>query len=186
MRGQRNLQAISILTILAMAGLGGAGAAHAGGDVVIGIEIIDNQTGEDRMKLSMPVGAVESMLHVAEEEIQAEFARGIRHGGLDIRKLYMAMRDADLSDLLEVNQANGEQVKIWKDGDAFHLKVWDGDDIDPKVRIELPLLVLDALFSGDAEEGLNLKAALDSFRDLGPMTLVEVYERDETIRIWLD
>lgn len=181
-----NLAAAGILAIATAGGIGTAQAA-TGQEVHLRVEIRDAGTGEDRVKLNLPIAAVDAILDAAGEQIETEWVdlKQETHG-VDIKKLYLSLRDQDLSELLEVNGDDGERVKVWKDREAFRVHVWDDGATEPKVKIQLPLAVTDALFGGPPDAPPDLKAAVAKLKEFAPLTLVEVNEGDESIRIWLE
>ena len=52
--------------------------------------------------------------------------------------------------------------------------------------VYLPVQVLDALFSGPEGSLPNLKVALRELEHMAPLTLVEVYDDGETVKVWLE
>lgn len=171
------------LAVALMAALA-APAALARDDVRFRIEVDDPQTGEQRVRLNVPLGSIESVLEIVGEELDHDLRWDRGPGGIDMRAFYHALRDEDLSDFLEVNGKDGEHVKIWKDRDAFHLQVQEEGYYEPNVRVYLPLQVLDVLFQD--EERMDLRGAVEELRRLAPLTLVEVDKEDETVRVYLE
>ena len=77
-------------------------------------------------------------------------------------------------------------MKVWKDSEAFRVQVWEGNQTEPKVKVQLPLQVTDVLFGGADATTPDFKAALEKLKEFAPMTLVEVRDDDQTVRIWLE
>lgn len=165
----------------------GAPTPVAAGEVHLRVEITNLSSGEERVKMNLPLGAIDAIVEAAGPELTAEWSdlREETHG-VDLQKLYRSLRDQDLSDLLEINGDDGERVKVWKDSEAFRVQVWEGNEAEPKVKIQLPLQVTDVLFGGPDATGPDIKGALEKLRDFAPMTLVEIRDDHETVRIWLE
>lgn len=172
--------------------LGGLAAAtpttvYARKGVRLRVEIDDARSGEPRLQLNVPLNSLEEISDILGEELDLDLDLGKAMEaaeGIDLREIYRAFRDEDLTDLLEINDKDGESVRVWKDADAFRVEVRESGWADPTVRIQLPLSVLDALLlSGDAPD---LRAAVQELRALAPLTLVEADQEDERIRIWLE
>jgi hypothetical protein len=175
---------------MAMLILGGIAAAapstvHARKGVRLRVEIDDARSGEPRLQLNVPLNSLEEISDILGEELDLDLGKAMEAAeGIDLREIYRAFRYEDLSDLLEIQDEDGESVRVWKDTEAFRVEVRDSWRAEPKVRIRLPLSVLDALLlSGDQ---LDLRAAVQELRALAPLTLVEADEEDERIRIWLE
>jgi hypothetical protein len=160
-------------------------AAWARGDVKLHVEVTDESTGDMRMNLHLPLDSIDSILDILHDEMDFDMDADFDHHGMDLRKLYLALRDQDLSNFLEVNDG-GEHVRIWKDEDAFQVLVERDDQSWPVAKVYLPLQVMDALFSGMDDAALNFTAALEELRSLAPLTLVEANDDHETVRVWVD
>ena len=181
MLARKHFQVLTAAGILALAA---TATAVAAGEVRLRVEVDDAVTGEQRVRLNIPLNSVESMLDIFQDELDVDFLREVDTHGVRLRDLYLAIRDEDLSDFLEVQDRNGEHVKIWKDQEAFYIQVQEAGRSEPNVNVYLPLSVMDALLlDGDAPD---LQAAMDELRRLAPLTLVEVDHDDEIVRIWLE
>jgi hypothetical protein len=160
-------------------------AAWARRDIQLHVEVTDEDTGDMRMNLHLPLDSIDAILEILHEEVDFDVHQDFRHHGMDLRKLYLALRDQDLSNFLEVNDG-GDHVRIWKDDEAFQVLVEREDEPRPVAKVYLPLQVMDALFSGPDEAMLNFSAALEELRNLAPLTLVEANDDHETVRVWVD
>jgi hypothetical protein len=167
--------------------LGVAPTPVAASDVHLRVEIKSLSSGEERVKMNLPLAAIDAILEAAGPDLATEWGnlKEETHG-VDLQKLYRSLRDQDLSDLLEVNGEDGERVKVWKDSEAFRVQVWEGNQTEPKVKVQLPLQVTDVLFGGADATAPDFKAALEKLKEFAPMTLVEVRDDDQTVRIWLE
>jgi hypothetical protein len=89
-------------------------------------------------------------------------------------------------------------VKSGKKGETgelswFKILVTDNKTKKTKVKISLPFSLLDLVGDSIDEDikisdkgSLNLKKIIKDLKKHGPMTLVEVYEEDETVKIWFE
>ena len=162
-----------------------APAALARDRVHLRVEVTDEDSGEMKVNLDMPLTAIESILEVLNDQVHGNFDMDFGNHGMDVRRIYMALRDEEEADFLEINNGD-EHVRVWKDRDAFQVRVTRDGDPRPVVMVYLPLQVLDALFSGPDESMPNLKVALKELEHMAPITLVEVYDDHETVKIWLE
>jgi len=175
---------VGILTLSLIAALT-APAALARGEVHLRVEVTDEDSGEMKVNLDMPLGAIESILDILNDQVHGDFNMDFGNHGMDVRRIYMALRDEDMGEFLEINDGD-DHVKVWKDRDAFQVRVTRDGDARPLARVYLPIPLLDALFSGPDESLPNLKEALKELEHMAPLTLVEVYDDHETVKIWLE
>jgi len=83
----------------------------------------------------------------------------------------------------------GKEVK-W-----FKILVTDNKTNKDKVKVTLPISVVEIFLScandkrmkiHEGDYDIDLQAVFKELRALGPMALIEVYEDDETVKIWLE
>lgn len=83
----------------------------------------------------------------------------------------------------------GKEVK-W-----FKILVTDNKTNKDKVKVTLPISVVEIFLScvgdkhmkiHDGDCDIDLQAVFKELKALGPMALIEVYEDDETVKIWLE
>jgi hypothetical protein len=83
----------------------------------------------------------------------------------------------------------GKEVK-W-----FKVLVTDTKTGSDKVKITLPLALVEVFLKCADDKHLRLKesgcdidfqALLTELKKVGPMALIEVYEKDETVKVWLE
>ena len=105
--------------------------------------------------------------------------------GIDLRALAAALRDAPDADFVTVESEN-ESVRVAKEGEFLVVRVQEqGRHSDEKVRVRMPLAVVDALFGGAPHE-LDLVAALEALGEYSDGALVDVESDDGTVRVWID
>ncbi len=87
------------------------------------------------------------------------------------------------------NYEPGKEVK-W-----FKVLVTDNKAGKDKVRITLPLSLVEAFVKCDDEDHLKLdngKTDIDfgqllvELKKIGPMAIIEIFEEDETVKVWLE
>jgi sugar phosphate isomerase/epimerase len=83
----------------------------------------------------------------------------------------------------------GKEVK-W-----FKVLVTDTKTNKDKVKITLPLVLVEAFVKcadnkhlriDDGDCDIDFEALLAELKKVGPMALIEVYEDDETVKVWLE
>ena len=105
--------------------------------------------------------------------------------GIDLRELAAALRDAPDAEFVTV-KSDDENVRVSKEGDFLIVRIQEeGRHSNDKVRVRLPLAVVDALFSGEPHE-LDLLAALEALGEYSGDALVDVESDEGTVRVWID
>jgi len=83
----------------------------------------------------------------------------------------------------------GKEVK-W-----FKVLITDNKTNKEKVKVTLPMSLVEVFIRCSQQKNLridrddydiNLKELFVELKKLGPMALIEVYEEDETVKIWLE
>lgn len=106
----------------------------------------------------------------------------------------LAERNVDLQTIKKAVKANpayekGHEVK-W-----FKVLVTDNRTKKDKVRITLPLSLVETFLKCPKDKPLrihneecdfDLKTLFTELKKLGPTALIEIYEEDETVKIWLE
>ena len=157
----------------------------AASDSWLHIRVEERGGGGENVNVNIPLALVETLLPAIETE---EFNGGRVHigdtdlDGVDLREILLAIQDAPDADYVKI-QSEGEQVRVSKEGGFLivHVNESRGD----RVRVRLPLDVVDALVS-EASDELDLVAALDVLAQHHRGDLVTVESNDESIRIWID
>jgi hypothetical protein len=173
----------SLVAILVLALATGLALAD---DRWLHIRVQERGLGDEEISINVPLQLVEALLPT----IQAE---GLDHGkvhwrhhsdldGIDLREILAALRDAPDAEFVTV-RSRDESVRVAKDGGylLIHVDETDGE----RVRVKMPLAVIDAMLSTDEEE-LDLVAALRALADYDVGDLVTVESDDSFVRIWID
>ena len=162
------------------------GLAFAG-DAWIHVKV-DSASGEgETVRVNIPFNLVETVLPMVD-------ANPLKHGnlqideldmeGLDLRAVMEEFRKTGDTEFVNV-QDGSEKVSVSKKGEFLLVNV---DDVEgnEKVRVRMPLALVDALLESDSEDNsLNLAAALKVLREFEG-DLVTVQDGDEMVRVWID
>lgn len=93
-----------------------------------------------------------------------------------------------------IKKSSKEKVVKNEDVTWFKILVTDTKTKKVKVRVTIPIAIVDAVASAcpdetfkiDGHNNINFKKILKELKKVGPMALIEVYEDDETVKIWLE
>jgi hypothetical protein len=136
--------------------------------------------------VNLPLSIVEIALEAAPEKVLEE-GRIKVHADQDLdvedlRKMWNELRNTPDSEWVSVEQKD-ETVSIRRQGDLVLVDVDDRKDGET-ARIQVPVKVIDALFSGQGQE-LDLKQAISELKTLRG-DIVRVDDGDTKVRIWID
>lgn len=179
--------------VLVVAGLllvgGAARAQDAGAQPWLHVQIIAEDAGAENVSVNVPLSAAEPMLalvpHRILEDGQLSLAgRDIPVNVAALRNLWQALTEVGDTEFVTV-EGGDETVRIARVGDQINIQVEERDDDgNETVEVQLPVVVVDALLSGDGET-LNVRAAVERLGELRG-DIVRVREDERRIRIWID
>lgn len=162
-------------------------SSSAASDKWLHVRVEDNGPRGERVNVNLPLDLIERMLPL----ISVDDLRGGKLelddelGGIDLRELAVALRDAPDADFVTV-QSDDQNVRVSKEGDYLLIRVEErGRNSSEKVRVRLPLAVVDALVGGNPHE-LDLVAALHALSEYADETLVDIESDDGSVRVWID
>lgn len=180
-RTMRTWIAVSLLAVLFSL------SSSAASDKWLHVRVEDNGPRGERVNVNLPLDLIERMLPL----ISVDDLRGGKLelddelGGIDLRELAVALRDAPDADFVTV-QSDDQNVRVSKEGDYLLIRVEErGRNSSEKVRVRLPLAVVDALVGGNPHE-LDLVAALHALSEYADETLVDIESDDGSVRVWID
>ena len=141
----------------------------------------------ESVRVSLPFSLVETLLPMVDVE-------PLQHGrlvlddldleGIDLRAVLTELADADDTNFVRVRDGE-ETVSVSKKDGFLHIDV-DNTGGGERVRVRMPLSIVDAMLPADGEpNSLDLAAgmrALSTFEG----DLVTVQDGSETVRIWID
>ena len=151
---------------------------------------VDGRNGES-VNVNLPLSLVEAALPMIPEEHFREGRLMIdgRHWGsdhdlsvADLRNIWNELKSSPDMTFVTVEDHH-ERVKVAKSG--AYLLVDIDDDGRESAQVRMPMVVVDALLSGDGET-LDIRAAIEALAAHGEGELVTVSEDDEQVRVWVD
>jgi len=153
----------------------------------IHIEVDENDADASHVKVNLPLSVVQIALEAAPEKIVDHGRIRMHHVDKDLdvedlRRMWNELRSAPESEWVTVEEKD-ETVTIRRQGEQVLVEVDDRKDGE-KVHVQVPLAVVDALFSGEGQE-LNLKEAISELKNLRG-DIVRVEDGETKVRIWID
>lgn len=153
----------------------------------IHIEVDEKDADASHVKVNLPLSVVEIALEAAPGKIVDDGRIRMHHIDEDIdvddlRRMWSELRSAPDSELVTIEKKD-ETVSIRRQGDQILIDIDDRDDRDT-AHIQVPVSVVDALFSGEGQE-LNVKGAISQLKGLRG-DIVRVDDGETKVRIWID
>lgn len=149
---------------------------------------VEEANRQSKVSVNLPVSVVDAALEAAPEEIMSHgrihLGRMGRHqlSISDLRKAWNEMKATGDAEFATVED-DDQTVRIARAGNLMLVHV-DKPNGKESVRVELPIEVVDALFSGQGEE-LNLRAGFAELKKRRG-DIVRVKDDHSTVRIWID
>jgi len=152
---------------------------------------VEEPSKETKVHVNLPLTVVEAALSAAPEKIASHGKIHLHHDRhdlsiADMRKVWDQLKDAGNAEIVRV-EGKDENVRVAREGDSIRVRVdkpGEGKGENEEVVVDVPVAVVDALFSGEGEE-LNIGAALAELSKLRG-DIVRVQDKDSTVRIWID
>ncbi len=161
----------------------GAISAAASDSLWIHVRVDDDQG--SKVRVNLPLSMAEKAVamvpsdHLDNGKIQLDDRE---YSVQELRELWAEIQKSPDMTFVTVEQTE-ESVKVWKEQGKLRVEVrgLDGDRVD----VQVPLEVVDALLSGDADE-LDVGAAIRALSDSGGGEIVAVTDQRENVRVWVD
>jgi hypothetical protein len=149
---------------------------------------VEEPARQSKVSVNLPVSVVDAALQAAPEEIMSHgrihLGRMGRHdiSVSDLRKAWNELKTTGDAEFATVED-DDQKVRVARAGNLMLVHV-DKTDGKESVRVEVPIEVVDALFSGQGEE-LNLRAGFAELKKRRG-DIVRVKDDHSTVRIWID
>ncbi|MBI1357096.1 MAG: hypothetical protein GC160_22370 [Acidobacteria bacterium] len=156
----------------------------------IHVEVRENGDSTEKVNVNVPLSLARVALSAVQPKIEHKIADGLRNGLekgemslADIRSMWAELRASGDAELVSVDDKD-QTVRIARDGAHIRVRVESKKEAGESVRVDVPITVVDALFSGDGDE-LNLPAAIQQLEAMRG-DIVNVVDKDSTVRVWID
>jgi hypothetical protein len=157
------------------------------GDLWIHVYVQEDGDRGETVRVNVPFSLVQKVLPLIRNEHLRDgkvlLPDEIDLEGIDLREIWQAVRETADGEFVRV-EGSDENVLVAKRDGMLIVNVDDGDD---KVRVRLPLEVIDAMFSGDSLDEIDVLAALRVLGESFPSEeIVTVDDGSTKVRVWID
>lgn len=178
-----------VLSGLLACGIGVAAAQEEAPQPWLHVQVTADEDGSENVRVNVPLSAAEPMLALVPHRILADGQLSL--AGRDVplnvgamRDLWRALTEVGDTEFVTVD-GEDETVRVARVGDQITVQVVDRDEEGSEtVDVQLPIVVVDALLSGDGDT-LDVRAAVERLGELRG-DIVRVTEDERQIRIWID
>ncbi len=147
--------------------------------------------GDERVTVNLPLSLMEAALNMIPEDVNAEVNNEIQvaiddvdMSWQDLRAFWQSLKDSPEATFATV-ETRDEKVAVKKEGEYLLVKTTEVRNGGSEIDVQLPMAVVDGLFSGP-EGTLNFSAAIQALADHGGGHLVSIRDGNENVRIWID
>jgi hypothetical protein len=146
-----------------------------------------NEGGEkaSKVNVNLPLAVAKVALDMAPKQFTDKAVEKLNEHDVsiaDLRTLWAEIKKAGSAEFVTV-QDGDETVRVARDGDWVRVRVDKSGDKPERVKVDIPIGVVDALLSGDGES-FNLLAAINELEG-NTGDIVHVEDGDETVRVWI-
>jgi len=183
---------LAIAAVLSAMALAGAAALQAQASPWIHVQVAegDGETVHVNLPLSLAQVAIDIMPDKVLDEVLDKVTEKLDEKDIkiaDVRRLWNELKDSGDAEFVNVD-SDDESVRVARDGNLIRVLVnsyKDGEVEDgEQVRVEIPVSVVDALFSGEGED-LDLPAAIARLPEHRG-DIVNVDDGEDHVRVWID
>ena len=148
---------------------------------------VEEPQNASKVNVNLPLSVVQVALELAPEKVISEGKFQIPDNDhelsvADMRRVWNELGAAGDAELITVEEKD-ETVRVSREGNLVKVKV-EAAAKKENVHIEIPVAVVDALFSAEGDK-LNVAAALKELQSLRG-DIVRVNDEDSVVRIWID
>jgi hypothetical protein len=153
------------------------------------VEVDEGGDDNTHVRVNLPLSVVQVALEAAPEKILENGQIHLHNMDHDldiedIRKIWTELREAGDAEFVSI-EGDDETVRVRREGDFIRIDVDERKEgASQQIHIEVPVAVVDALFSGEGES-LNLGGALDALSTQRG-DIVRVDDGETKVRVWID
>ena len=149
------------------------------------VEVNEGGDKPSKVNVNLPLSVAKVALGMAPKQFTDQAVEKLNEHDVsiaDIRKLWAEIKNAGNAEFVTVQEAD-ETVRVARDGDWVRIRVDKTGENSERVKVDIPIGVVDALLSGDGES-FNLLAAINELEGKSG-DIVHVEDGDETVRVWI-
>ncbi len=162
-------------------------ALAAGEPRFLHVQVTETGKKEAKVNVNLPLSLLDIAFDMAPEEALKDGRVKLGKGDVDVAKLrrvWAELKTAGDTEFVTVEEKD-ESVRVERKGARVLVRVSDRKSATPKVQVDVPLGVVDALLAGEGDS-LDLRAALAELKRTQNGEFINVNEGDSRVRVWID
>lgn len=182
---KRSMIILSVLALASVAALTAPAPAQELGERWLHIRVDDAEGKGEKVRVNLPLSLAEKVLPAIKTAELREGRLRVGHHGVrevDFRAIVEALKTTRDGEFLTV-ESEEENIRVAKQGGYLIAQVRGADQ---NVDVKVPMRVVEALLDTDDPHELNLTAAVRALAEHGDIIMVDVREKKETVRVWVD
>ena len=152
----------------------------------IHVEVLEEGGEGASVKVNLPLSLARTVIDMAPDHVFSEGHIQIEENCEltvdEIRAVWKELESAGDAEFVTVKDKN-ESVRVFRKADRLFVHV-DGNN-NEKVRVEVPIALVNALLSGPEDE-LDFEAAIDELMKMDNGDIVTVQDGRDMVRVWIE
>jgi hypothetical protein len=173
--------------LAALAALILAAVPAAASDLWLHVTVRQAKGDHANVTVNLPISVVEKALPLIPQDAMQNGRVVIEDADFDARQLRDVWQEVKNSPdmTFATVKTDNESVKVYKERGYLMARTTEARETGTQVHARIPLSVVDALLSGDANT-LNIQAAIQALAAEGEGELVTVQDGSDNVRVWVD
>lgn len=152
----------------------------------IHVEVLEDGGDGASVKVNLPLSLARTVIDMAPDHVFSEGHIQIEENCEltvdEIRQIWKELESVGDAEFVTIKDKD-ESVRVFRKGDRIFVHV-DGNH-DEKVRVEVPVALVNALLSGPEDE-LDFEAAIDELMKMDNGDIVTVRDGRDMVRVWIE
>jgi head-tail adaptor len=149
------------------------------------VEVNDGGDKASKVNVNLPLSVAKVALGMAPKQFTDKAVEKLNDHDVsiaDLRTLWAEIKKAGSAEFVTEQEAD-ETILVAREGDWVRIRYDKTCDKPERVKVDIPIGVVDALLSGDGDS-FNLLAAINELEG-ATGDIVNVEDGDETVRVWI-
>lgn len=161
-------------------------AAWAQAEPWVHVRVTEHEAGGHKVSVNVPLSLAQVALEVAPRHVLEKGRLKLRDKNIsvaDMRRLWSSLKASGDAEFVTVEE-DEKTVRVARAGSYLHIDVRGRSGKNETVQVRMPLVVVDALLSGEGET-IDINAAIGQLKGQRG-EIVTVDGSDSQVRIWID
>ncbi len=151
------------------------------------VQVTETGAKDSKVSVNLPLSLLDIAFDMAPDESIKGGRVKLGQGGVDLadlRRMWTELKKAGDTEFVTVEEKD-ESVRVERKGTRVQVRVTDRKSGTPKVSVDVPMGVVDALLQGEGDS-LDLRSALAELKRTASGDFINVNDGDSRVRVWID